>query len=163
MKSICYNIVVLFILSLQGCEHGLDPGAESSRPGFGGAVTVIDDWTSGSDIRSMYVVVFKSIPVDSADAVNQFFSGGIQFIELTPPFQNEYTYSFDLDPGTYQLVACVGVRGDLFFNVANWVLTGIYTVTDNPFNPSPITIPETERISNIDMMASVIYTLPLPF
>lgn len=163
IKFISLFTLILLIPLLFGCDHGLDPDAESSLPGIDGTVTVIDDWASDSAIRGIYVVVFKSIPQDSADAVDQFFSGAIKFIELAPPFQSVYTYSIDLDPGTYQLVACIGVRGDLFFNVANWVLTGIYTETDNPFDPSPITIPESERITNIDMMVSVVYTLPLPF
>ncbi len=163
IQSITFFALILLIPSLFSCDHGLDPEAESSLPGIDGTVTVVDDWTSDSAIRGIYVVVFKSIPQDSADAVNQFFSGAIKFVELTPPHESVYSYSFDLDPGTYQLVACIGVRGDLFFNVANWVLTGIYTVTNNPFDPSPVTISESERITNIDMMASVRYTLPLPF
>lgn len=157
------GIIPTFVFVNVSCDHGLDPQRDPLTPGFDGRVSFVDGWSDDSEVREVYVVVFKTIPKDSADAVNQFFLGNIRFTELTPPFQNEYNYSFDLAPGSYELVACVGILGDLFFDVSNWVLSGIYSETNNPFEPSKITIPDNNRLSSIDITASVIFTLPLPF
>jgi hypothetical protein len=156
-------IVAGLLVGIGACDHGLDPQPDVVKPGFDGTVTIVEGWADNSEIRQVYVVVFKTVPEDSADAVDQFFRGEIQFTGLEPPFQDEYSYSVDINSGTYELVVCIGVRGDQFLNVANWVLTGIYTETGNPFEPSMITVPENGRLPDIDMLASVIHTLPVPF
>ena len=158
-----YPIAVLLLLQFASCDHGLDPARETVRPGFDGTVTFAEEWSEESGVLEVYVVVFKDIPKDSADAVNQFFIGNIRFRELTPPYLDAYYYSFDIDPGTYELTICVGVRGTQFFDLSNWVLSGVYSETNNPFNPSALIIPDEERVANVDISASVVHTLPLPF
>lgn len=158
------KIFIFFILLFQiACDHGLDPERDPVKPGFDGTVTLIDGWPENSEIRMVFVVVFQSIPEDSEDAVNQFFQGRIRYTELEPPFQSEYQYSIDLDPGIYELVVCIGVKGNQIFNLEDWTLCGVYTETNNPFEPSPIHVPEDDRLSNIDIQGSVTETLPIPF
>lgn len=162
MKAILI-IIGVSLLILPACDHGLDPEGEAIAPGIEGTVMLSEDWEPDSEVRELYVVVFQTIPQDSDDAINQFFQGKIKFEELTPPFQNEYSYSFNLDPGAYELVACVGIKGENFLDFSNWVLCGIYTETNNPLEPTSITITDDSRISGIDIQASVIYTIPLDF
>ncbi len=155
-----YTCIAAFLLLLTSCDHGLDPGFTS---GFDGTVTIVDGWSEDSEILQVYVVVFKRIPEDIDDAFEQFSEGTIRFTQLTPPFQDEYTYSINIDPGIYELVVCIGVEGTQFLNVDDWVLSGIYTETNNPFEYASINIPENERLANVDITASVIHTLPIEF
>ncbi len=156
-------ILAPFLLLLTGCDHGLNPDEDVFESGFDGSVTLAEGWPEDSEVRLLYIFVFESIPLDSADAVNQFFQGKIHFDELRPPFQNEYTYSFTIDPGVYELVACIGIRGDNFFDLSTWMLSGIYTESGNPLEPSPVTILPDERRTEVNIQASVINPLPLPF
>lgn len=151
------------LVMIAGCDHGLKPEEDIFLSGFDGTVTLVEGWPEDSEVRMLYVFVFENIPLDSSDAVNQFFQGKIHFDELIPPFQNEYDYSFDIAPGSYELVACIGVRGANFFDLSTWVLSGIFTETGNPLEPSPVTILSDERRSHVDIHASVIHPLPLPF
>ncbi len=156
-------IVGAILLIVAGCDHGLNPEEDIFDSGFDGTVTLVEEWPEDSEVRMLYIFVFETIPLDSADAVNQFFQGKIHFDELRPPFQNEYTYSFNIDPGVYELVACIGIRGDNFFDLSTWMLSGIFTETDNPLEPTPVTVSPDERRSDVNIQASVIHPLPLPF
>ncbi len=162
MKAIII-IAGVALLLLIACDHGLNPEAEDLTPGIDGAVILAEDWEEDSEVRELYVAVFQTIPQDADDAISQFFQGRIKFTELIPPFQIEYSFSIDLDPGTYELIACVGIKSDNFFDFESWVLSGVYTETNNPLEPTPVTIEENGRVTDIDIQASVVYTIPLDF
>jgi len=153
------SVILVFV----ACDHGLNPEEDELIPGIDGRVTLSEPWEQTNDIQELYIVIFKSIPQDSDEAISQFLRGEIKLHQLTPSYQQEYTYSINLDPGEYEVTACVGIKGDNLFDVSNWVLSGVYTETNNPLNPTMITITEGSRLPDIDIQASVIYTIPLTF
>jgi hypothetical protein len=153
-------LAALLTLALIACDNGLDPEIDI-KPGIDGTVTLEGGWPETSEIREAYVIVFKNVPEDSADAVSQFLAGNIIVSQLTPPFQETYAFSIDLEPATYELTVCVGIKGNQFLNLSTWVLAGIYSETNSIFAPSAIVVPPGERVGDIHLNASVIS--PLPF
>lgn len=158
MKLRSFYILTLTLFVFFSCDHGLDP---DFNPGFEGTVTIIDGWAEDSEVRQMYVAVFKRIPVDMDDAYNQFLAGDVRYTGLTPPFLDEYGYSFNIDPGIYELLICIGVEGEQFLNVEDWVIAGIYSDTENPAGFAPVEVPDDERLEGVDINASVIDTIPI--
>jgi hypothetical protein len=153
-------LAAMLILSA-GCDKGLDP--EDVQPGIDGTVVFNGGWSQDSGVHETYVIVFRNMPQDSASAYAEFLQGNVHFHQLTPSFRDSYEFHIDLDPGTYEVLLCVGIAGDNFFDLSNWILAGVYTVSGDPFQPAAVTVPEGERAGGVDITASVTAPLPLPF
>lgn len=154
---------LLLLVFIIACDHGLNPEADTVVPGFDGMVVLAEGWSRDSEIGRLYIVVFKTIPPSVDEIFPMVSRGEIVFKELTPPFQGQYEYSFDIDPGVYEMVACVGLKGDLIFDLSSWVLAGLYAESENPEQAQPITVPNNDRLHGVNISASVVSPLPLPF
>jgi hypothetical protein len=109
MKTALIILQILFLFVV-ACDHGLDPETDKEKPGIEGIVTVLEPWPDTLGVREVYIIVFREIPVDSASAVEQFFSGGVSFAGPFQPGGQVYPFSIDMDPGVYRFVSCVGLR-----------------------------------------------------
>jgi hypothetical protein len=162
MKTALIILQILFLFVV-ACDHGLDPETDKEKPGIEGIVTVLEPWPDTLGVREVYIIVFREIPVDSASAVEQFFSGGVSFAGPFQPGGQVYPFSIDMDPGVYRFVSCVGLRGESLFSLTSWLVLGLYSSPGAPVQPLPVTVNAGERSREIDINVRFSALPPQPF
>ncbi|MCX8056337.1 MAG: hypothetical protein N3F03_01850 [Ignavibacteria bacterium] len=155
MKKLLFRILLLFFITIFGCDHGIAPRTEPPRTGFSGKVTFKNNWPR--DIYQTRVVAFR----ETIRTVADFNIYNIAFISDTIPYGvREFTYESDKNPliepqaGTtlkYIVVAQAIVPNPLPRR-QDWRVAGIYFSPLDSTKYGSVTIEQGVFKRNIDII-----------
>ncbi len=166
-RSAVLVLAILLLLALS-CNEELGPSNEPS--GFSG-VLYFANWPSPDSVREMRLIVFDTVPTDSAQILTSLLAGqaaiwppaGEQF----PMFRDSVHYEFTTKRGTnlqvknYQYVAVVFQYGPSV--LTDWAIGGVYTVPGTAFTPAPLRVLLHRVQPNVDIYVDFHNLPPRPW
>jgi len=155
-KNIFYSLVVVLIISLHGCDKGIEPGEESVAVGFGGTINFQGEWPEG--IKRTHLVVFKEAIKDTSD----FFPPNLSFVVDSIPHKSEvFNYNslednflpvFQLNPGSYKyIVVAQSKTENISLRRRDWFVVGVYCTNSDQTKPATLVIPPGRFLDNINI------------
>jgi len=161
MYSKCYRyndvfLLVIVILSVCSCDHGLKPAEEkpSQAAGISGTISYIN-WPPTDSLFDLRLVIFEKYPPDNIRAELEagrahVFPG---LLEEHLPFNvDTTTYVMELAPGYYEYVAVAQRYG---LNILeDWLAAGQYDTLFTDELPTPITVLSGEILEDIKRQTS---------
>lgn len=148
---------ITLILSLVGCDQGIEPELISEPTGFSGEITFIGNWPN--DIQRTHIVTFKN-PLLSENDFNAF---NLKYVsEEIPNGTQIYNYSslnFSLipeegflKPDEYFYIAVAQSKtAELSLNRSDWFVAGLYYSPDDSTQPGRIITMEDSVLENINI------------
>ena len=148
---------ILLIISLVGCDQGVEPKLISEPTGFSGKITFIGDWPN--DIQRTHVVAFK----DPLLSENDFNISNLKYVsEEIPNGTQLYNYTslkFSIIPGEeflepdeYSYIAVAQSRTiELTLNRSDWFVAGLYYSPGDSTQPGSIITLEDSVLENINI------------
>ncbi|RMG67950.1 MAG: hypothetical protein D6715_03550 [Calditrichaeota bacterium] len=138
---------LLLLLFYLACDHGLAPRPVS---GIQGTIS-FQHWPPADSLHDLRLVVFRSFP--PTNVVLEVLSGQAFVyppIDSThlPYFVDRVDYFLELPPGRYEYVVVAQQYGPNVFS--DWRAVGQYDV-DTDSLPTPITVPEGQIVSPVDI------------
>ncbi len=158
MKKL-YYLLFIIIATLVSCDGGLEPPAQVSKSYLKGTIYFKSSWPQIDSLKDLRVVAFKSYP--PKDILTEVVSGNAIFTQETLPFNvdsSNFSIEFSQTPLEFKYIAVAWQFGGLL----DWKAIGVYSLDNNPNNPSPIKI-ETGKTYNISINADFINLPPQPF
>lgn len=159
---------VLLIISLAGCDQGIDPKPISEPTGFSGEVTFIGDWPN--DIQRTHIVTFKN-PLLSGNDFNVFnlkyvseeIPNGIQIYNYSSLDSAIIPENGFLKPGEYSYIAVAQSKTvELTLNRSDWFVAGLYYSPDDSTKPGRIITLEDSVLENINIICDFNNPPPQP-
>jgi hypothetical protein len=176
MKKILPIIIgVVLLISLGGCDKGIEPEPEptlSGQTGFSGKVTFIGTWPTG--ITRTHLFVFKNPILSSQDFSFLNLSFVIDPIpyqstefSINSPSQNYIEHNFGLDfklsPGEHSYVMVAQSKtADISFDRKDWVIVGVYCINGDQSKPKKLTILDREITTGINIVVDFTNLPPQP-
>jgi hypothetical protein len=133
-------VVILLLIFLPGCDHGLEPPKENVRTAISGIISY-QNWPPPDSLLDLRLVAFKEYP-----PTNIFFEVTSGRAIVYPPILNEglplnvtdYTYIMDLPAGEYAYLVVAQQYG---INItSDWRAVGQYDTTGTGLDSIPTTI-----------------------
>ena len=158
-----WSLVLLLFLFLT-CDHGIEPGNESSSlTGISGTV-YFSNWPPADSIKLLKIVVFYNFPPKNilSEVINDSaFVYPPSLTESLPYGVDSLQYQLELNPGTYGYISIAQQYGPDVFN--DWRAAGQYSVNRNDSLPVAVTIEQGKLLKDIDIFVDFI-NLPIqPF
>jgi hypothetical protein len=157
-KIISYIIAILFIISFNACDKGIEPKNYDEPTGFSGTVTFVGEWPV--EIKRAFIVVFKDPLLTGAD----FTITNLKFLSMEIPLgvQTYNFSSFDTSyipqnpgpflPGNYAYVAVAYQTTDqLSLDRKDWYVAGVYDGNLNTNEPAVMIIRENIFITYVNI------------
>jgi hypothetical protein len=155
VKKIFTSFLILFVLYLIGCDHGISPRVEPPRTGFSGKIIFKNNWPN--DIYQTRVVAFR----ETIRTIADFNLFNIAFISDTIPFGvREFVYESDKNPllspspGTTlkYIVVAQSIVPNPLPRRQDWRVAGVYYSPEDSTKYGSITIEEGVFKRNIDII-----------
>ena len=158
-------IILLPLIALTGCDHGLGPVGQTIPEGHMSGVIRYSNWPPLDSLLDMRLVAFRVFPpaniVDEVLLGRAFVYPPLGDTALTPFFVDSLRYSVTLPSGQYKYVVVAQRFGpDLY---ADWRPVGQYDLDTNLAVPSPVTIAPNDTSGDIDIHVDFRNPPPPPF
>ncbi len=160
-------LTTLLLISLIGCEGGIDPGLDPAthpRPfGFAGTIDFIGAWPDS--VMRTHIVVFRNPLLSAAD----FNPLNLAFVSDSIPYNTQSIRYFSTvnplfaiaTPGEYKYVAVVQSKAiSLSLNREDWYVVGLYQVPPTSGTPASINVPNAGIVDNVNIICD--YNNPPP-
>jgi len=153
-----FLLILILILFLQNCDHGLEPPKENDPALIHGAISgtiTYQNWPPADSLKDLRLIVFKQYPptniflaVTSGQAI---VFPPIGTSEGLPINVDLFIYNMDIPAGTYEYVVVAQQFGD---NVtSDWRAVGQYDTTGTGLDsiPTLINISSNQLLENINI------------
>lgn len=165
-----YFTLILFILSLSllsvsGCNEGLDPTIVD-EPGIGGTITYVSKLPPADSLKDLRIVAVPYFPVDTLfqPLILKVVEGIIPFsadIRSTADSGKKVPYELYLKPQTYYYIAVVQQYGiDVF---SQWRVVSVYQQSPTDPTPKVLTVGDGKFIRDINFTVDFYHLPPQPF
>jgi hypothetical protein len=144
------------LLLLSGCNEELGP--LNGPSGLSGVVR-FKNWPPADSLLDMRLIVFETIPRDSARIILTLLAGGAAVYpalgQKFPMFVDSLRYEFTTQSGTnlqlknYEYIAIVQQYGQNI--LTDWAPVGIYTTSPDSSVPAPVRVLLHRIVPNIDI------------
>jgi hypothetical protein len=148
--------VLVFALSLSGCDKGLSPSAPPPPPipmGYISGIIRYQHWPSRDSLHDLRLVAFRIFP--PSNIVNEVLLGRavvyppLGDTALVPFFVDSLRYLFILPAAEYKYVVVAQQYGPTI--TTDWRAVGQYDLDTNLAVPSPVTIAANDTSRNINI------------
>ena len=158
-------LLVLFLLSVFSCDHGLKPLEEKSSQmsGISGTISYIN-WPSEENLFDLRLVVFDRYP--PGNIFDELGAGRAHVYpaigeESLPFYADSTIFVMDLEPGYYEYVAIAQQYGSNIFE--DWLAAGQYDTLLLDDLPTPILVISGEFLEDINIQVDFDNLPPQPF
>jgi hypothetical protein len=158
-----FSFLVIILLA-SSCQEGLEPPPPEGRSFIEGNITFVggsENWPSEDSVYAVRVVAFKNYPPQ--DIMTELLTGNAYFtLESLPFFVESATFSIEITetPVVFEYIA---VALQYTNELTSQLAIGVYTLSGNKAEPSPIELNKGEIINNIDIEVDFNDLPPQPF
>jgi len=156
--------IFLILPILYSCQEGLEPPPTEDRSYIGGKITFIggnDSWPSADSVHAVRVVAFKDYP--PKDILTELLTGNAYFtMESLPFFVDTASFSIEI-PETPVVFEYIAVALQYTNELTSQLAIGVYTLSGDKLQPSPVELNKGQRITNIDIEVDFNDLPPQPF
>lgn len=158
--------VLLSCSVLLSCDKGLEPqsGQSSGRTSAISGLVTYKNWPSPDSLRDLRIVLFRTFP--PGNIIAEVLNGTavvyppLGDTALVPFYVDSLRFAFGLPSGVYEYVAVVQQYGPSVTN--HWRPVGQYDLDTSLSVPTPVTIPVSDTLRNVDIAVDFIHRPPMP-
>lgn len=151
-----YAFFLILLLSISGCDHGIEPGEPILPGGFSGTVTFTGNWPT--NVKRTHLVVFKN-PIQKTE---DFFLPNLSFVVDSIPYKsktfnynslvNSFVNILQLWPGEYKyVVVAQSNTPEISFQRKDWWVVGIYCLNNDQTKPASLIIRSNQVTPNVNI------------
>ncbi len=161
LKLIFLGLLFVFLAS---CQEGLEPPSPDEKSFIGGQITFVggsENWPPEDSVFAVRVVAFKDYP--PKDIMTELLSGNAYFtMESLPFYVDNANYSIEITdtPVTIEYIAVALQFTDA---ITSQIAIGVYTVTGDRSQPTPVEILRGQTINDLDIEVDFDNLPPQPF
>jgi len=168
MVLIKFILPILLIISLVGCDQGVEPRPITEPTGFSGEIIFIGDWPN--DIQRTHVVAFKDpllsendFNISNLKYVSEEIPNGIQIYNYSSLHTSIIPGEEFLNPGEYSYIAVAQSKtAELSLNRSDWFVAGLYYSSSDSTQPGRIITMEDSVLENINIICDFNNPPPQP-
>lgn len=155
---------LFFLILIASCQEGLQPPPAEQKSFIGGQITFVggsDNWPSDDSVLAVRVVAFKDYP--PKDIMTELLSGNAYFtMESLPLFVDTASFSIEI-PETPVVFEYIAVALQYTEELTSQLAIGVYTLSGNKSEPSPVQLQTGEKRNDIDIEVDFDDLPPQPF
>lgn len=155
---------VFLIFLFASCQEGLEPPPAEQKSFIAGKITFAggsENWPQEDSVHAVRVVAFKDYP--PKDIMTELLTGNAYFtMESLPLFVDTASFSLEI-PDTPVVFEYIAVALQYTEQITSQLAIGVYTVTGDKSEPSPVELQTGERRNDIDIEVDFDDLPPQPF